>query len=130
MKTKDPLLAAWAETLLRRRDAPAIFDTKRQVLCRFEEIEALSRRYENGPLGDLRPGEILAVQIGNHAHWPALLLACLRREIVVLPLERTVGDQERASASVGRSRMYRSRIFTASNRCRPLSDSTAARLLA
>ena len=98
MKTKDPLLAAWAETLFRRGNAPAIFDTRCQVLCRFGEIEALSRRYENGPLRDLRAGEILAVQIGNHAHWPALLLACLRRKIVVLPLERTVGDQERASA--------------------------------
>jgi long-chain acyl-CoA synthetase len=98
MKTEDPLLLAWAETLLRRRDVPAIFDTQRQVLCRFGEIEALSRRYENGPLKDLRTGEILAIQIGNHAHWPALLLACLRREIVVLPLERTVSDQERASA--------------------------------
>jgi long-chain acyl-CoA synthetase len=98
MKTEDPLLATWAETLLRRRDAPAIFDTQRQVVCRFGEIEALSRRYENGPLKDLRAGEILAIQIGNHAHWPALLLACLRREIVVLPLERTVSDQERTSA--------------------------------
>ena len=97
-KTEDPLLGAWAETLLRRRDAPAIFDTQRQVLCRFGEIEALSRHYENGPLQNLRAGEIVAIQIGNHAHWPALLLACLRREIVVLPLERTVSDQERASA--------------------------------
>jgi len=97
-KTEDPLLAAWAETLCRRRDAPAIFDTQRQVLCRFGEIEALSRHYENGPLKNLRAGEIVAIQIGNHAHWPALLLACLRREIVVLPVERTVSAQERASA--------------------------------
>ncbi len=98
MKTEDPLLVAWAETLRRRRDVPAIFDTQRHVLCRFGEIEVLSRHYENGPLKDLRAGEILAIQIGNHAHWPALLLACLRREIVVLPLEQTVSDQERASA--------------------------------
>lgn len=97
-KTEDPLLSAWAETLLRRRDNPAIFDTQRQVLCRFREIEALSRDHENGPLQNLRAGEIAAIQIGNHAHWPALLLACLRREIVVLPLERTMSEQERASA--------------------------------
>ena len=97
-RTKDLLLAAWAETLLRRRDAPAIFDTQRQVLCRFGDIEALSRHYETGPLVELRAGEILAIQIGNHAHWPALLLACLRREIVVLPVERTMSVQERGSA--------------------------------
>jgi long-chain acyl-CoA synthetase len=97
-KTDDPLLGAWAETLRRRRNAAAIFDTRRRVLCSFGEIEALSRHYQNGPLQSLRAGEIVAIQIGNHAHWPALLLACLRREIVVLPMERTVSDQERASA--------------------------------
>jgi long-chain acyl-CoA synthetase len=92
------LLAAWTETLVRQRDAPAIFNTQREILCRFGGIEALSRHYEMGPLADLRAGEILAIQIGNHAHWPALLVACLRRKIVVLPVERTVSDQERASA--------------------------------
>ncbi|MEO7724739.1 MAG: AMP-binding protein, partial [Chthoniobacterales bacterium] len=95
---EDPLLAAWAETLARDAGAPAIFDTQRKVLCRFEEVEQWSRAYETGALQNLSPGEILAIQIGNHAHWPALLLACLRRGIVVLPLERTVSDQERASA--------------------------------
>jgi long-chain acyl-CoA synthetase len=98
MKTEDPLLAAWAKTLRRQADAPAIFDTHRRVLCRFGEIEELSERYQSGALKDLRAGEILAIQIGNHPHWPALLLACLRRGIVVLPVERTVSDQERASA--------------------------------
>ena len=68
------------------------------MLCRFKQIEELSRRYESGALKDLRAGQILAIQIGNHPHWPALLLACLRRGIVVLPVERTVSDHERASA--------------------------------
>ena len=43
MKTEDPLLVAWAKTLRWQRNAPAIFDTDRRVLCRFGEIEALSR---------------------------------------------------------------------------------------
>lgn len=97
MKAHDPLLAAWAETLRRRADAPAIFDTCRKVVCRFGDVEELSRDYETSAFRDLRAGEILAVQIGNHPHWPALLLACLRRGIVVLPLERTMSGLERAS---------------------------------
>ena len=97
--TADPLLAAWSETWTRRGAEPAIYDTQRRVLFRFHEIEELSRRYETtGGLRDLQAGEIVALQIGNHAHWPALLLACLRRGIVVLPLEQTVSAQERASA--------------------------------
>ncbi len=98
MIAEDPLLAAWSETLGRRAGAPAVFDTQGAVRCRFGEVEELSRAYEAGALRELRAGEILAIQIGNHAHWPALFLACLRRRIVVLPLERTMSEQERASA--------------------------------
>jgi long-chain acyl-CoA synthetase len=97
-KPDDPLLAAWRETLARRGKTPAFYDAGRAAIASFDQVEKWSRDYEDGPLQDLRPGEILAVQIGNHAHWPALLLGCLRRGIVVLPLERTMSDQERAAA--------------------------------
>jgi acyl-CoA synthetase (AMP-forming)/AMP-acid ligase II len=96
MKPGDELLAAWGATLARRGDAPAIFDPQRRVLFRFGEIEERSGRFEG--LTDFEAGEIIAVQIGNHADWPALFLACLRRGIVVLPLERTMSEQERRSA--------------------------------
>jgi long-chain acyl-CoA synthetase len=41
---------------------------------------------------------VLAIQIGNHPAWPAALLAALRRHLVVLPLEATIGLQERRAA--------------------------------
>lgn len=96
VKTGDPLLVAWEATLAARGDAPAIFDPRRRVLFRFAEIEERSRRYTG--LEGLRAGDIVAIQIGNHPDWPALLLACLRRGIVVLPLERTMSEQERRAA--------------------------------
>ncbi|MFL6530367.1 MAG: class I adenylate-forming enzyme family protein, partial [Chthoniobacterales bacterium] len=40
------------------------------------------------------PGEVIAIQTGNHPSWPALLLACLCREVVVVPLERTISEHE------------------------------------
>ncbi len=101
MKREDPLLAAWSATLARRRRESALFDSQRRVLLRFGEIEELSHRYETeegAGLKDFTPGEIVALQIGNHAHWPALFLACLRRGVVVLPIEQTVSERERASA--------------------------------
>ncbi len=99
MSRTDPLLQAWEETLRQRREDPAIYDPSRRILFRFGEIEELSRRYETrSGLRDFAPGEIVAFQIGNHPHWPALFLACLRREIIVLPLEKTVSEAERASA--------------------------------
>jgi acyl-CoA synthetase (AMP-forming)/AMP-acid ligase II len=101
VNTVDALLAAWHETLARRRTEGAIFDTRRRVLFRFGEIEELSCHYEaEGGCGlrEFEPGEIVAMQIGNHAHWPALVLAGLRREIVLLPIEQAVSDAERAGA--------------------------------
>ncbi|MGI8889914.1 MAG: class I adenylate-forming enzyme family protein [Chthoniobacterales bacterium] len=95
---EDPLLSAWAETRRRRPDAPAILDAQGRVICRFAELESESLGYEIAVRKTLRAGEIVAVQIGNHPHWPALFLACLRSQVVVLPLERTMSEQERASA--------------------------------
>ncbi len=99
-KNEEPLLTAWGETLERRRNEPAIFDPRGRVLFRFGEIEDLSHEYETAEAGliNFQPGEIIAIQIGNHPHWPALFLAFLRRGIVVLPLEQTMSELERASA--------------------------------
>jgi acyl-CoA synthetase (AMP-forming)/AMP-acid ligase II len=46
-------------------------------------------------LASLRAGTVLAVQIGNHPAWPAVLLAGLRREIIILALETTITEGER-----------------------------------
>ena len=96
----DALVSAWTDTLARRRHEPAIFDPQRRVSLSFAGIEKLSLLYEraNDRLGSFHAGEIVAIQIGNHPHWPALFLACMRRKIVVLPLESTMSGLERAAA--------------------------------
>jgi long-chain acyl-CoA synthetase len=98
MKKDDPLLAAWDEVVARRQAECAISDPQGRALLSFGEVEELSHRYENACLTNFRRGQVLALQIGNHPHWPALLLGCLRRGVVVLPLERTMSEQERAPA--------------------------------
>ncbi len=98
MNHADPLLAAWDTIWRRRRDEPAIYDRKGRVVFCFGEIEALSRRLEEERLQALAPGEIVALQIGNHPDWPAFFLAALRRGLVVLPIEQTVSEQERTAA--------------------------------
>jgi len=93
MKTGDPLLAAWEATLARRGDDPAVFDAQGRIVFRFAEIE--ERSFDFDSVNDFGAGEIVALQIGNHADWPAIFLACLRRGIVVLPLEPTMSERER-----------------------------------
>src|SRR5438067_3881319 len=44
------------------------------------------------------PSRVIAIQIGNHEDWPSLLIACLRRQLVVLPLEESIGAQPRDAA--------------------------------
>ena len=85
MKSDDALLAAWEETLARKGDVSAVFDTRGEVLRTFRDVESRARELE----ADLNsaPGEIYPIDIGNHPDWPSHLLASLRRDLVALPLE-------------------------------------------
>jgi long-chain acyl-CoA synthetase len=97
MKTSDPLLKAWEKTLARKRDAPAIFATSGEVLRTFGEIE--QRTVDLLERIDVfREGDVLAVQIGNHEDWPVIFLGCLRRHLIVLPLEQSISEQQRGQA--------------------------------
>jgi len=95
--TEDSLLAAWGETLGGAGDRPAIFDTRGRVLRTFRQLEDRASQLEQRLL-PFEAGSVVAIQIGNHPDWPPLLLACVRRGLVVLPLERTMSQYERHSA--------------------------------
>lgn len=97
MKPKDVLLARWEEVLARKGDAPAIFDTGGEVACTFRQIDDAVRALES-KIDNLSKASVLAVQIGNHQDWPSILIACLRRGIVLLPLEQSISDQQRDAA--------------------------------
>jgi long-chain acyl-CoA synthetase len=93
MKSDDALLAAWDKTLAQKGGAPAIFDTRGEVLRTFADVE--SRAAE---LADAVIGEIYPIDIGNQPDWPSHLLAALRRRVVVLPLESSITPQQRETA--------------------------------
>ena len=97
MKSDDALLAAWEETLARKGDAPAIFDTRGEVLRTFREVENRARAVESD-LESRAEGELYPIDIGNHPDWPSLLLASLRRRLVALPLEDSITPQQREAA--------------------------------
>jgi acyl-CoA synthetase (AMP-forming)/AMP-acid ligase II len=94
MKHGDPLLLAWHTTVSRKRDEPAVFDTTGRVVRTFRDIEGHAHGFE-AKLEELLAGMVVAVQIGNHEDWPAVFIACLRRELVVLPLDHSIGEQQR-----------------------------------
>ena len=96
--TSDALRSAWAQTLARRRDDAAIFNTRGEVLRTFGDVDASALLLADGVLDEVASGDVVAIQIGNHPAWPALLLACLRRGAVVLPLERSISSHERDAA--------------------------------
>ena len=100
MKSDNALLAAWEETLARKRDAPAIFDTRGKVLRTFAEVESRARTLESKTSGPVFP-----IDIGNQPDWPSHLLAALRRRVVALPLEGTITAQQR-EAEVNRRKIW------------------------
>jgi long-chain acyl-CoA synthetase len=94
MKSTDALLDSWRQTLRRAKDRSAILTTHGQVLRKFRDIEECACEFEP-KLEIFTPGGVIAIQIGNHEDWPSILIACLRRHLVVLPLEQSVNDQQR-----------------------------------
>lgn len=97
MKSDDALLLAWEKTLARGRERPAIFRTNGKVLRAFGEIEARAQELES-KIDMFERGSAIAIQIGNHADWPSIFIACLRRGLIVLPLEQSMNEQQRQTA--------------------------------
>src|SRR5437899_605624 len=97
MKSTDALTAAWRQTIGRADEAPAILNTRGQVVRKFSEIEERARDFET-KIEMFNAGSVIAVQIGKHEDWPSILIACLRKRLVVLPLEQSISDQQRGAA--------------------------------
>jgi len=96
-KVEDPILAAWERTRASNRDRAAILDLRAKVKRTFVEIEERARQLTD-ELRTIVPGQVVAVQIGNHPDWPSLFLACLRKRAVVLALEQTISNKEKQNA--------------------------------
>ncbi len=97
MKHGDPLLLAWHTTIARNGDDAAIFDSSGSIARSFRDIESHARAFE-AKMEKLFPGAVVAVQIGNHEDWPAVFIACLRKQLIVLPLDHSIGEQQRDAA--------------------------------
>ncbi len=98
MKATDGLLKRWEAILARNGDAPAIFNTRGQINRTFRAIDEYARKFES-KIDSFAAGSVIAVQIGNHEDWPSILIACLRRGMIVLPLEQSMTDQQRDAAA-------------------------------
>src|ERR1700726_4165220 len=93
MKPTDPLLARW-ETILAQKDAaPAIFNSSGEIVHTFRGIEERTGDFESR-IDTFPAGSVIAVQIGNHQDWPSTFLACRRRQLVVLPIEQSINEQQ------------------------------------
>src|SRR5216117_327952 len=97
MKHADSLLLAWQTTISRKGDDAAVFDATGRIARSFRDIEGHARAFE-AKMDKLLPGAIVAVQIGNHEDWPAVFIACLRKQLVVLPLDESIGEPQRDAA--------------------------------
>ena len=97
MKHGDPLLLAWQTTISREGGNAAIFDSSGSIARSFRDIEIHARAFE-AKMEKLFPRSVVAVQIGNHEDWPAVFIACLRKQLIVLPLDQSIGEQQRDAA--------------------------------
>src|SRR5207244_2295086 len=74
-----------------------------EVARRFSDIEECARDFQT-KIDSFAEGSVVALQIGNHEDWPSILIACLRKRLVVLPLEQSISHHQRSAAvSVSRA---------------------------
>jgi long-chain acyl-CoA synthetase len=97
VKSTEPILARWQETLREHGRRPALFDSQGEISRNFLEIDREAEEWAI-KLANVAPGTVLGLQVGNHPSWPALFLACLTRGLPVLPLETTITKMERTTA--------------------------------
>ena len=97
MKPKDALLERWEAILAQKGDAPAIFNTRGEVVRTFVQVEEHARRIE-AKMPATKPHNVSAIQIGNHQDWLSHFLACLRRRRVVLPIDESISKQQADAA--------------------------------
>src|SRR5437667_7485507 len=97
MKHGDSLLLAWQTMISRKGDDAAVCDPTGRIARSFLDIEEHAHVFE-AKMDKLLAGAVVAVQIGNHKDWPAVFIACLRKQLVVLPLDQSIGKQQRDAA--------------------------------
>src|SRR4029077_11394720 len=97
MKSDDPLLVAWQRTLSHNDNRAAVLDPNGKIVRTFRDIEERARVFEAN-IDTLSGGAVVAVQIGNHEDWPSIFIECLRKQLVVLPLDQSISEQQREAA--------------------------------
>lgn len=99
-RRSNPILDAWASTLSCLRRDPAIVSARGTALKTFEEIEDDAARALAHPAftADLRPGDIVAVQLGNSPMLPGILLAAWRKDLIPVLLDRSLDKASCESA--------------------------------
>lgn len=97
MKARDPLLAAWQRTVSCKGDGAAVFDSTGKISRSFRDIEEGARSFCT-KIDALPAGAVVAVQIGNHEDWPSVFIACLHKQLVVLPLDQSISERQRDAA--------------------------------
>src|SRR5207237_1439988 len=116
MKPNDGLLQRWEAIVSQKRDAPAIFNSRGRLVFTFRGIDERARDFES-KIKSFDAGSVVAIQIGNHEDWPSILIACLRRGVVVLPLEQRSSRRWESPMSILTSASFRFRIPTVSAIC-------------
>ena len=87
---------AWRQTLAARGEAVAIMDASGAMLRTFAGIEDEALQMERR-FADIAPGAVVALQLGNSARWPEVLLALWRRRLIPLPLADYLDADEKTA---------------------------------
>ena len=82
----NPVLVRWEQVASTKWGEPAVLAPEGRVLRTFAAIEAEAKRWTD-TFSELSGNQVVCLQIGNCAEWPAILLAVWRSGRTLLPME-------------------------------------------
>lgn len=88
-------LLCWQEVLERKRDQVALFSPEGRALWTFSEVENEARAWAD-KVRQSGCGPVVAIQTGNVAEWPALVLGIWYAGKIALPLDLDLATGRRA----------------------------------
>lgn len=95
--TDHPILTAWSRVLERRASEPAILNAEGRELRTFSDVEDNAAGFAEA-FSRVADRSVVAVQVGNSASLPGILLALWRKECVPVLLDRSMEGAARDSA--------------------------------
>ncbi|MEO8205885.1 MAG: class I adenylate-forming enzyme family protein [Chthoniobacterales bacterium] len=89
LPTLNPILAHWEAILTKKAGVSALFSPSGEALRTFDDLDREAEDFA-ARFFDFPPGSVLGIKVFNSPEWPALYLAGIKRNLILLPMDASL----------------------------------------